>query len=87
MYSTAGFHEAIGDTMALSVSTPKHLHRIGLLPNLTNDQGLFVVQQLNIFIESDCFKILPMIKVCLSIVPDVIYHYSFIVPAWLMNFC
>ncbi|XP_055997291.1 uncharacterized protein LOC130047084 isoform X2 [Ostrea edulis] len=33
-----GFHEAIGDTMALSVSTPKHLHRIGLLQNLTNDQ-------------------------------------------------
>ncbi|KAE9526929.1 hypothetical protein AGLY_013577 [Aphis glycines] len=27
-----GFHEAIGDTIALSVSTPKHLHKIGLLP-------------------------------------------------------
>ncbi|XP_074835263.1 angiotensin-converting enzyme [Carettochelys insculpta] len=26
-----GFHEAIGDVMALSVSTPKHLHSIGLL--------------------------------------------------------
>ncbi|CAN7938175.1 unnamed protein product [Ixodes hexagonus] len=26
-----GFHEAIGDTMALSVSTPKHLKAIGLL--------------------------------------------------------
>lgn len=35
-----GFHEAIGDTMALSVSTPKHLHKIGFLKNLTNDKGL-----------------------------------------------
>ena len=26
-----GFHEAIGDTMALSVVTPKHLEKIGLL--------------------------------------------------------
>ncbi|XP_074116979.1 angiotensin-converting enzyme-like isoform X1 [Sminthopsis crassicaudata] len=28
-----GFHEAIGDVLALSVSTPKHLHSIGLLDN------------------------------------------------------
>lgn len=27
-----GFHEAIGDTISLSVSTPKHLNKIGLLP-------------------------------------------------------
>lgn len=26
-----GFHEAIGDVLALSVSTPKHLHTINLL--------------------------------------------------------
>ncbi|CAG7729070.1 unnamed protein product, partial [Allacma fusca] len=26
-----GFHEAIGDLMALSVQTPHHLHGIGLL--------------------------------------------------------
>lgn len=26
-----GFHEAIGDVLALSVSTPKHLQSIGLL--------------------------------------------------------
>ena len=26
-----GFHEAIGDTLALSVQTPKHLKEIGLL--------------------------------------------------------
>lgn len=28
-----GFHEAIGDTIALSVSTPQHLQKIGLLKN------------------------------------------------------
>ena len=26
-----GFHEAIGDVLALSVSTPAHLHKINLL--------------------------------------------------------
>ena len=33
----AGFHEAIGDVIALSVSTPKHLHRIGLLDRAVDD--------------------------------------------------
>lgn len=28
-----GFHEAVGDTIALSVSSPKHLEKIGLLRN------------------------------------------------------
>ncbi|KAM6897562.1 angiotensin-converting enzyme [Xenentodon cancila] len=32
-----GFHEAIGDIMSLSVSTPKHLHSIGLLHSETSD--------------------------------------------------
>jgi peptidyl-dipeptidase A len=32
-----GFHEAIGDTMALSVATPKHLNKIGLLPGYTSN--------------------------------------------------
>ena len=27
-----GFHEAIGDTMALAVNTPTHLRAVGLLP-------------------------------------------------------
>ena len=26
-----GFHEAIGDTISLSVATPKHLRKVGLL--------------------------------------------------------
>ncbi|KAM9424543.1 angiotensin-converting enzyme [Pholidichthys leucotaenia] len=32
-----GFHEAIGDLMALSVSTPKHLEAINLLSSVTSD--------------------------------------------------
>ena len=30
-----GFHEAVGDTLALSVNTPKHLKQIGLLDDST----------------------------------------------------
>lgn len=30
-----GFHEAVGDVMSLSVSTPKHLRAIGLLEGKT----------------------------------------------------
>ena len=33
--SLTGFHEAIGDTMALSVQTPAHLQSIGLLSNVS----------------------------------------------------
>ncbi|KAF2364526.1 Peptidase M2 peptidyl-dipeptidase A [Trinorchestia longiramus] len=32
-----GFHEAVGDSLALSVQTPKHLHRIGLLNEIVED--------------------------------------------------
>ncbi|XP_042370319.1 angiotensin-converting enzyme-like [Plectropomus leopardus] len=32
-----GFHEAIGDVLSLSVSTPKHLQTIHLLDSVTND--------------------------------------------------
>ncbi|KAL8582105.1 hypothetical protein ACOMHN_004025 [Nucella lapillus] len=33
-----GFHEAVGDTISLSVQTPKHLHQIGLMPSLEEDR-------------------------------------------------
>ncbi|KAF7239084.1 Angiotensin-converting enzyme [Varanus komodoensis] len=33
-----GFHEAIGDVMSLSVSTPVHLKKIGLLSQVTEDR-------------------------------------------------
>ncbi|XP_071488365.1 angiotensin-converting enzyme-like [Diadema antillarum] len=32
------FHEALGDVLALSVSTPQHLHKVGLLENLEVDR-------------------------------------------------
>ena len=32
------FHEAIGDAVALSVQTPYHLYRIGLLHNATENE-------------------------------------------------
>lgn len=34
-----GFHEAIGDVLALSVSTPKHLHSINLLSSDSDSYG------------------------------------------------
>ena len=40
----AGFHEAVGDVMALSVSTPQHLYKIGLLDNVTDDRGSSTTQ-------------------------------------------
>ena len=36
-----GFHEAIGDVLALSASTPKHLQAIGLLKTLEVDDGMY----------------------------------------------
>jgi hypothetical protein len=38
MFDAAGFHEAVGDTIALSVSTPQHLGKIGLLANYTDSE-------------------------------------------------
>lgn len=40
-----GFHEAIGDIMELSVSTPEHLNEIGLLPNFTDTTGWLDILQ------------------------------------------
>ncbi len=37
--SLIGFHEAIGDVIALSVSTPNHMESIGLLPEGADDPG------------------------------------------------
>ena len=34
-----GFHEAVGDLLALSVSTPNHLQKIGLLKQVSNNTG------------------------------------------------
>lgn len=34
-----GFHEAVGDTIALSVMTPAHLEKINLLKEFHGDKG------------------------------------------------
>ena len=34
-----GFHEAVGDTIALSVSTPQHLKTVGLLDSYADSEG------------------------------------------------
>jgi hypothetical protein len=38
IFYTTGFHEAVGDTIALSVSTPQHLQKVGLLQNYADTQ-------------------------------------------------
>uniref|UniRef100_A0A3Q2QZH4 Angiotensin-converting enzyme n=1 Tax=Fundulus heteroclitus TaxID=8078 RepID=A0A3Q2QZH4_FUNHE len=48
-----GFHEAIGDVMSLSVSTPKHLHEINLLESVTSD----VETDLNFLLKTALDKI------------------------------
>ncbi len=37
-----GFHEAVGDVLALSVSTPQHLYDIGLLDEVVDDPGIIM---------------------------------------------
>lgn len=50
-----GFHEAIGDVMSLSVSTPGHLHKIGLLDSVTNDNESDINYLLKMALEKIAF--------------------------------
>ncbi|TSK14531.1 Angiotensin-converting enzyme [Bagarius yarrelli] len=50
-----GFHEAIGDVLSLSVSTPKHLHTIGLLETLTDDTETDINYLLKMALEKIAF--------------------------------
>ncbi|KAJ3608492.1 hypothetical protein NHX12_025539 [Muraenolepis orangiensis] len=50
-----GFHEAIGDVLSLSVSTPKHLKTIGLLDTLTNDEETDINYLLKMALEKMAF--------------------------------
>jgi len=38
-----GFHEAIGDTISLSVETPSYLHKVGLLNESRLKEGKIVI--------------------------------------------
>ncbi|XP_021364008.1 angiotensin-converting enzyme-like [Mizuhopecten yessoensis] len=49
------FHEAIGDTIALSVVTPTHLHKIGLLDTVENDQESDINFLMNIALDKLAF--------------------------------
>ena len=42
----AAFHEAVGDVISLSVTTPEHLHKIGLLESLINETGTFSLRNI-----------------------------------------
>ncbi|XP_045155513.1 angiotensin-converting enzyme [Echinops telfairi] len=50
-----GFHEAIGDVLALSVSTPAHLHKIGLLDQVPNDSESEINYLLKMALEKIAF--------------------------------
>eukprot|EP00794_Sanderia_malayensis_P011394 gene11394-12580_t len=48
-----GFHEAVGDTIALSVETPQHLYKVGLLDTLPNNTR----SELNFLLKTALSKI------------------------------
>ncbi|NXN80602.1 ACE enzyme, partial [Bombycilla garrulus] len=50
-----GFHEAIGDVLSLSVSTPSHLKKIGLLSNATEDEESNINYLLKMALEKIAF--------------------------------
>uniref|UniRef100_A0A803WAA5 Angiotensin-converting enzyme n=1 Tax=Ficedula albicollis TaxID=59894 RepID=A0A803WAA5_FICAL len=50
-----GFHEAVGDVMALSVSTPKHLHSINLLEQVTENQESDINYLMSIALDKIAF--------------------------------
>ncbi|XP_019379146.1 PREDICTED: angiotensin-converting enzyme isoform X3 [Gavialis gangeticus] len=50
-----GFHEAIGDVMALSVSTPKHLHSINLLPQVEDNMESDINYLMSIALDKIAF--------------------------------
>ncbi|NXO70473.1 ACE enzyme, partial [Phainopepla nitens] len=50
-----GFHEAIGDVLSLSVSTPSHLKEIGLLSNATEDEESNINYLLKMALEKIAF--------------------------------
>ncbi|XP_053603621.1 angiotensin-converting enzyme-like isoform X1 [Plodia interpunctella] len=50
-----GFHEAVGDTIALSVSSPKHLRRVGLINGDTEDEQTEINQLYKMGIDKIVF--------------------------------
>ncbi|XP_063315425.1 angiotensin-converting enzyme [Pelobates fuscus] len=50
-----GFHEAIGDVLALSVSTPQHLHSIGLLDSVQDNEESDINYLMSIALDKIAF--------------------------------
>ncbi|KAA0725567.1 Angiotensin-converting enzyme [Triplophysa tibetana] len=50
-----GFHEAIGDVLSLSASTPKHLYTIGLMDEVTDDAESDINYLLKMALEKIAF--------------------------------
>ncbi|KAH9498639.1 hypothetical protein Btru_007067 [Bulinus truncatus] len=50
-----GFHEAIGDVMALSAQTPEHLNKIGLLSEIVNDNETDINFLMNMALQKIAF--------------------------------
>uniref|UniRef100_A0A8C5N3T6 Angiotensin-converting enzyme n=1 Tax=Leptobrachium leishanense TaxID=445787 RepID=A0A8C5N3T6_9ANUR len=50
-----GFHEAIGDVLALSVSTPQHLHSIGLLDSVQDNKESDINYLMSIALDKIAF--------------------------------
>ncbi|CAG0888979.1 unnamed protein product [Cyprideis torosa] len=51
-----GFHEALGDTLALAVATPKHMAKLGLLEDIT-DEELLAKSDLNYLLRMALEKV------------------------------
>lgn len=50
-----GFHEAVGDTIALSVATPTHLQKIGLLENYVQSEEASINALMEMALERVAF--------------------------------
>lgn len=50
-----GFHEAVGDTIALSVATPEHLQKIGLLKDYQESEEADLNALMNMALERVAF--------------------------------
>lgn len=50
-----GFHEAVGDVLSLSVSTPKHLNKVGLLKDYEYDEEAKINQLMGVALDKIAF--------------------------------
>lgn len=53
--ANSGFHEAIGDVLALSVSTPDHMKKIGLLDEVSHDKETEINNLLKMALDKIAF--------------------------------